>query len=187
MWSVKVSGSTSTMIACTPLAVAPLGGPKYRVDSRPGSVPGCTAPRIGFAFIASSPSRMDLPGTPAIETLPSAMSMSSSAHSKCSDASRRIFPRTALAASFTALPATTAPRLAKVVRKRREVLVDDLVIVGERIGRNEIAPANFSMVDAKIAGREIKQPLHDKDAMLAPRAPIWGDDRLIGEHCRKSR
>src|ERR1700730_11895002 len=38
--SASVSGSTSTIMACTPLAVAPIGGPKYWVDSRPGSGAG---------------------------------------------------------------------------------------------------------------------------------------------------
>ena len=48
--TIAVSGSTSTIIACTPLAVLPRSGPKYAVLSRPGSVPGRTAPRSGFAF-----------------------------------------------------------------------------------------------------------------------------------------
>src|SRR4030095_10970684 len=48
--------STSTMIAWTPLAVLPRSGPKYAVLSRPGSVPGRTAPRRGFALPESSPS-----------------------------------------------------------------------------------------------------------------------------------
>ena len=37
-------------MACTPLAVLPRSGPKYAVASRPGSVPGVTAPRSGFAL-----------------------------------------------------------------------------------------------------------------------------------------
>ena len=45
---------------------------------------------------ASSPSLIACPGTPTIETLPSAISRSSSAHSKSSAASFRIFSRTAL-------------------------------------------------------------------------------------------
>ena len=47
---MKVCGSTSTIMAWTPLAVAPLGGPKYCVDSSPGSVPGLhrAAHRIGL-------------------------------------------------------------------------------------------------------------------------------------------
>src|ERR1700685_3216106 len=78
--SVKVCGSTSTIMACTPLAVAPPDGPKYCVDSSPGSVPGFTAPRIGLALTASSPSLTDCPGTPTTDTLPSAISRSSAAH-----------------------------------------------------------------------------------------------------------
>ena len=68
----------------------------------------------GFAFIANSPRRIASRGTPTTWTIPSASSRSPSAHSKCSAASRKIFCRTTFAASFTALPATTAPRLANV-------------------------------------------------------------------------
>src|SRR5215470_11452331 len=46
--SAKVCGSTSTIMAWAPFAVVPLGGPKYCVDSSPGSVPGRTAHRIGL-------------------------------------------------------------------------------------------------------------------------------------------
>src|SRR5262249_8567214 len=37
--------------------------------------------------------------------------------------------------------------IAAVIGERREVLIDDLVVVGKRTRRNEIAPAYFSAVD----------------------------------------
>ena len=90
--SVKVSGSISTIMAWTPLAVAPIRRAEIAAStSSPGSVPGCTAPRIGLACRASSPRLTDRPGTPATETLPSSITRSSSAHSKCSAASFSTF------------------------------------------------------------------------------------------------
>ena len=78
-------------------------------------MPGSTAPRIGFASRASSPSAIARPGTPAIDDLAVLDARGPSAHSKCSAAVRRIFcAHRDRRLAWTALPATTAPRLAKV-------------------------------------------------------------------------
>src|SRR5207245_1914314 len=109
-----VSGSTSTTIAWTPFAVLPRSGPKYAVASSPGSAPGRTAPRSGFAFSASVPSAMPPFESPRRCTRPPASTRSAGAAASSRLASSRIFSRTRTAAAWQALPATTAPRLANV-------------------------------------------------------------------------
>src|SRR5256884_5266679 len=74
-----VSGSTSTTIACTPFAVLPRSGPKYAVASRPGSLPGRTAPRSGFALSASAPSATPRPESPRRCTRPPSSTRSAGA------------------------------------------------------------------------------------------------------------
>ena len=75
--------------------------------------------------------------------------------------------------------------IAAVVGERRKVLIDDLVVVGERIGRDEIAPADFGAVDAKFVRGDVEQPLDDEHAVLAAGAAIRRDDRLVGEDRRE--
>ena len=111
---MAVSGSTATTMACVPFAVVPYGGPKYEVASRPGSIPGATAPRRGLAARARAPSSTETSGAPFTRATPSASSRSSGSTSSASPAWRRIFSRTDWAAAWIAFPATTAPRLAKV-------------------------------------------------------------------------
>src|SRR5881275_1558440 len=112
--SSDVSGSTSTTIACTPFAVLPRSGPKYAVASSPGSVPGRTAPRSGFALSASAPRATPRPESPRRCTRPPSSTRSAGAAPSSRLASSSTFSRTATAAAWHALPATTAPRLAKV-------------------------------------------------------------------------
>src|ERR1041385_6824588 len=108
-----VSGSTSTTIACTPFAVLPRSGPKYAVASRPGSVPGRTAPRSGFALSASAPSATPRRESPRRCTRPPSRTRSAAAAPSSRLASSSTFSRTATAAAEHALPATTAPRPAQ--------------------------------------------------------------------------
>ena len=67
--------------------------------------------------------------------------------------------------------------IAAVVRERREVLIDDLVVVRECVWRNEIAPADFGGIDANLMRRDIEQSFNDKDAVLAAGAAIGRYDR----------
>ena len=71
--------------------------------------------------------------------------------------------------------------IAAVVFERREVLIDDLVVVGERVGRNEIAPPDLGAVDAQLVRGDVEQPLDHEHAVLAAGAAIGRDDRLVGE------
>jgi hypothetical protein len=73
-----------------------------------------TAPRMGLDSFASSPKAIDRVGSALTRALPSASSTSSSVTPRYSAASFTAFSRTFFAASLTALPATTAPRLANV-------------------------------------------------------------------------
>ena len=75
--------------------------------------------------------------------------------------------------------------IAAVVFELRKVLIDDLVVVGKRIGRNEIAPPDLGAVDAELARGDIEQPLDDEDAVLAAGAAVRRDDRLVGEDRRE--
>ena len=58
--------------------------------------------------------------------------------------------------------------IAAVVGERRKILIDDLVVVGKCVGRNEIAPADFGAVDLELVRRDVEQPLDDENAMLRP-------------------
>ena len=159
----RVSGSTSMIMAWTPLAVAPAGGPKYLVDSRPGSAPGRTAPRIGFAFMASSPRRTDLPGTPTIDTLPSAISRSSSAHSKCSAARRRIFSRTGAAGLVDGV----ARHHGAAAREGAGAPVELVGVAGDHV--------DVAHVDADLVGRDLGEA---GEVPLALGADAGGDADL---------
>ncbi len=55
------------------------------------------------------------------------------------------------------------------------------VLVGERIGRNQVAPPDFRGIDAELMGGEIEQPLDHEHAVLAAGAAIGRHDRQIGE------
>ena len=68
--------------------------------------------------------------------------------------------------------------VAAVVDQRREVLVDDFVVVGKVLGREEIPAPDLGSIHPQLGGGEVEQPLHDEDAMLATGAAIRSDDRL---------
>src|SRR6202022_3584696 len=70
------------------------------------------AHRIGFPGEIAGVTKFS--GKPTVDPFPSPITRSSSAHSNRSLASFSAFFRTTFEASLTALPATTAPRLAKV-------------------------------------------------------------------------
>ncbi len=74
--------------------------------------------------------------------------------------------------------------IAAVVGERREVLIDDLVVVRESIGRDEVAPADFGPVDFEFVRRDVQEPLDDEDAVLPAGAAVRRDDRLVGEDRR---
>src|SRR6266853_993603 len=167
IFNSKVRGSISTIMAWTPFAVAPILGPKYWVDSRPGSVPGSTAPRIGLAWLARSPSLTNFSGIPTIDTLPSSITRSSSEHSNRSLASFGAFDITGNAdaemAALQACRGLLVPKrlvpdrvqrhvehrlvVAAIVFKHFKILIDDFVVVGEGIRRNQIPPPDFGRVD----------------------------------------
>src|SRR2546427_278576 len=120
-------------------------------------------------------------------------------------ATARILSRTATAAAWHAVPATTAPRLAhdllvadpprRVLQRRRVVaavvyqrggvLEDDLVVERERAGREVVAPPDLQAVEAERARGEIEQPLHHEHAVLAARAAHRRHQRLVGEDGRE--
>lgn len=72
-----------------------------------------------------------------------------------------------------------------VVYQRHKILIDDLVIVWELIGLNEVSSADFGAVDLEFLRRKVKHPLDDEDSMLTPRAAIGCDDGLVGEDRRE--
>ena len=71
--------------------------------------------------------------------------------------------------------------VAAVIGKRRKVLVDDLVAVGELVGRDQVALADLDAVDAELAGGEVEQAFHHEDAVLAAGAAVGRNDRLVGK------
>jgi hypothetical protein len=71
--------------------------------------------------------------------------------------------------------------IAAVVMQRREILVDDVVVVGERVGRDEVALANLGTVEPKLTRRDVQQPLDNEHPVLTPGAAIGRDDRKSGE------
>jgi hypothetical protein len=46
--------------------------------------------------------------------------------------------------------------IAAVVVQRREVLVDDAIVVGEGVGRDEIAPTNLGAVERQLARGDVQ-------------------------------
>src|SRR4029079_9120783 len=72
--------------------------------------------------------------------------------------------------------------VAAVVGERREVLIDDLVVVREGIRRDEVAPADFGSIKADLACSDVEQPLHYEHAVLAACTTNRRDQSAIGEH-----
>ena len=71
--------------------------------------------------------------------------------------------------------------VARIVAQGGKVLVDDFVVVGKGVRRDEIFAADVDAVDLQLLRGQIEQPLHDKDAVLPPRAAVGGDDGFVGE------
>ena len=71
--------------------------------------------------------------------------------------------------------------IAAVVGERRKILIDDLVVIGEGVGRNEVAAADFGAIDLELVRRDVEQPFDDEHAMLPAGAAIGRDDRFVGE------
>ncbi len=66
--------------------------------------------------------------------------------------------------------------------QRRKGLVNDLVVVGEGVGRYEVALANFDRVYAQLFSSDVQQPFHQVYP-LRPASPAHGGgDHLVGEH-----
>src|SRR3984893_1919215 len=72
--------------------------------------------------------------------------------------------------------------IAAVIFERCEVLIDNLVVVWERIRGNEVAAPDLDAVDSQLARGEIEQTLNDEYAVLAAGATIGRDGRQIGEY-----
>ena len=71
--------------------------------------------------------------------------------------------------------------VAAVVDERREVLENDLVVVGELIRADEVVAADRYTIDRQLASGDVEQTLDDKDAVLTTGAAIRCNDRLVGE------
>ena len=71
--------------------------------------------------------------------------------------------------------------VAAVVGEGRKILVDNFVIIGKFVGRNEVAAADFDAVDTQLFGRDVEHSFHDEDAMLTARAAVGCDDGFVGE------
>ena len=69
--------------------------------------------------------------------------------------------------------------------QRREVLIDDLVVVGEGVGGDEVATPYLRAVDVELSRGEVEQSFEYEDAMLATGATIRSNDRLVGEQRRE--
>ncbi len=72
--------------------------------------------------------------------------------------------------------------IAAVVPQRGKILENDFVVVGEFVGWNEIAVADFGAVDPQLFGGNVEQTLHDKDAVLPACAAIGRDDGFVGKN-----
>ena len=75
--------------------------------------------------------------------------------------------------------------IAAVVFERREILIDQLVVVGECIGRNEIAPPDVGAVEFELVRGDVHEPLDHEHAVLAAGAAVGRHDRLVGEDSRE--
>src|ERR1700691_2175704 len=71
--------------------------------------------------------------------------------------------------------------IAAVIGERREILIDDLVVVGKRFGRNEIAPPDLGAVDIEFTRGNVEKPLNDEDTVLTAGAAVRRDNRFVGE------
>ena len=72
--------------------------------------------------------------------------------------------------------------VAAVIFERLKVLIDDFVLVGERIRRNQIAAPDLRRIDFECVRGQIEKPFHHEHAVLPAGAAIGGHDRQIGEH-----
>src|SRR3984893_19507534 len=72
--------------------------------------------------------------------------------------------------------------IAAVIFERSEVLINNLVVVRERIRRYEVSAPNFDAIDSQLARGEIEQSLNDEYAVLAAGATVRRDDRQTGEY-----
>ena len=149
--TVAVSGSTSTIIACTPLAVLPRSGPKYAVLSSPGSVPGRTAPRSGLALPDSSPSEIPRCCVVSHRTRGRRRARADRAGTPSTELARfSTFSRTAIAAAWHALPGDDraaaregpgAPvKFARVARDDPHVFDIDAEHVGDELREHREVP-----------------------------------------------
>ena len=73
--------------------------------------------------------------------------------------------------------------VAAVVHQRREVLIEDLVIVREVLRVEEVPPADLDGGEAELIGGEVEQALDHEDAVLASRAAV-GSDECLGREDR---
>src|SRR5271166_869253 len=67
--------------------------------------------------------------------------------------------------------------IAAVIFERREILIDNLVVVRERVRRNEVAASDLDAIDSQLTSGEIHQPLNDEHTVLATGATIGRDGR----------
>jgi hypothetical protein len=70
---------------------------------------------------------------------------------------------------------------AAVVVERRAVLVDDLVLVGERVALDVVLAPDLQSVDPKLTRAGVEQSLHHEHAVLPTGAAHRRHDRLVRE------
>ena len=75
--------------------------------------------------------------------------------------------------------------IAAVVFQHLKILIDDFIVVRERIGRNQISPPDFGRINVQLMCSEVEQPLHHEYAVLASGTAIRCHRRQIGEDLRK--
>src|SRR5262252_472939 len=126
--TLPVSMSTSTRATCTALAYVTVGTGRYTVASKSAST-GPGPAKVGRADCTTRANGTADCGTPRTYTCPSSISMSSGAASMSSPAARASLSRTRCDASLTALPPTTALRLANVPTPKGRAAVSALSTV----------------------------------------------------------
>src|SRR5258708_2660353 len=139
IFSSNVRGSISTIMAWTPFAVAPILGPKYWVDSRPGSVPGSTAPRIGLAWMARSPCLTNFSGiAPFARGAPCAFDIAGAADAAVTalQGHPRVLIPERIVADRRQRHVEHRLVIATIVLEHLKILIDDFIVVRERIRWN---------------------------------------------------
>ena len=71
--------------------------------------------------------------------------------------------------------------VAAVIAQRCKILIDDLVVVGEFVGRDEVDAADFRDAHPQLLCGNVQQAFHHENAVLATGAAVGRHDHLVGE------